>query len=408
MVCPSENEDLRTRLSEATAILDALRNGSVDALVTWPGVVSLKGADRPYRAFFEAMNEGALSLDSDGRVLHANPRFAAMAGVAAAAVQGTLLRERVVAQDWPPVADLLAGGVAGACEARLDLGHEAWLPVRISARPLAIDDQHVWCVVVTDLSDRYRAEKALKATNRNLDRRSADLAIANRELESFVYAVTHHLRAPIRAVRSFAQALALDYGDRLDETGRGYVTQIQSAGHSIGHQVNGVIELARLSRYAMLAEPVDLSALARQCLQGLAAEQPGRLVAVTVETGLTARTDRRLVEVVLDSLLSNAWKFTAGCSPASVDVYRERAMNGDWICVADNGIGFDMAHTRHLFQPFQRLHRQEEVPGVGVGLALAHRAVHRLGGRVEASGALGQGAVFKFTLGDVEDPSVEN
>jgi signal transduction histidine kinase len=165
--------------------------------------------------------------------------------------------------------------------------------------------------------------------------------------------------------------------------------------------IDGLLALSRSTRGELRHDVLDISSLAESLLAELAHSDPGRQVAVQVEAGLQARGDARMIEAVMRNLLGNAWKYTAHAAAPSIRVYAEERDGARYTCVADNGAGFDMAHANRLFQPFQRLHRQEEFPGIGIGLATVQRIVHRHGGLIEALGEPGKGAVFRFTLSEV-------
>jgi len=254
------------------------------------------------------------------------------------------------------------------------------------------------------ITERKQAEAAIAWLNADLERRiaerTAELSAANRELDAFAYAVSHDLRTPLRAMSGFSQALAEDYGGQLQGEAKLYLDQIGLASRKMGDLIDGLLALSRSTRGALQYGTVDLSALAQQLLAELAQAEPGRTVAVEVAAGLGARGDARMIEALMRNLLGNAWKYSAHAAAACIRVYATERGGERCFCVADNGAGFDMAHANRLFQPFQRLHRQDEFPGIGIGLATVQRIVQRHGGRIEARAAPGQGAEFCFTLPD--------
>ncbi len=284
-------------------------------------------------------------------------------------------------------------------------GSDNWL--RWEIRPWNTARGSIGGIVVfsEDITRLTLANREIIRLNAGLElrvsERTAELASANRELESFAYAVSHDLRAPLRAMSGFSLALMEDYGHQLTGDAKAYLDQISLASRKMGELIDGLLTLSRSTRGELQRAPVDLSAMARRLLAQFAREEPSRRVNIDIAENLIARGDARMLEAVLTNLLGNAWKYSARVSEARLRVYAEDRAGRRWFCVADNGAGFDIAHAQRLFQPFQRLHRQEEFPGIGIGLATVQRIVHRHGGEIEARGEPGKGAVFCFTLSGV-------
>jgi light-regulated signal transduction histidine kinase (bacteriophytochrome) len=224
---------------------------------------------------------------------------------------------------------------------------------------------------------------------------SAELAAANREVEVFASAVSHDLRAPLRAIDSFARALAEDHGAALGDEGGLFVTRIVANAERMQQQIADLLGLARLVRAEIARQPVDLSAAAATVIDDLRRGDPGRAVTVRIAPGLRADADPRLAGLLLGALLGNAWKFTRGRADAAIDF---AAADGGAFVVGDNGAGFDMASAERLGRPFQRLHHQHDFAGNGIGLATAQRIVARHGGRLWFDAAPDRGARFFFTL----------
>ncbi len=225
-----------------------------------------------------------------------------------------------------------------------------------------------------------------------------ELKYKNKELEAFSYSVSHDLRAPLRSIDGFSQAVIEDYGDRLDDTARNYLQRIRAAAQRMAELIDDMLLLARISRAQVNRERVDLSALAQTVAEELKSQNPERSVTVKIQPGLALHADRGLMRVLLDNLLGNAWKFTARTSNAQIELQAQTRDADTVFFVKDNGAGFDMAHAGVLFQPFQRLHDAADFPGTGIGLATVQRVVDHHGGRIWAEGAVGRGATVFFTV----------
>jgi signal transduction histidine kinase len=245
---------------------------------------------------------------------------------------------------------------------------------------------------------RQQAERHIQELNERLSRDNAELQALNKELEAFSYSVSHDLRAPLRAIDGFSQALLEDQAERLDESGRDSLMRVRRAAQRMGVLIDDLLKLARITRAELSVDDIDLSALAREIVEDLQAHAPQRRAEFVIASGLGARGDPRLVRVALENLLSNAWKFTAGREPARIEFGATVADGGPAYFVRDNGIGFDMAYAEKLFGAFQRLHDSHRFPGTGVGLATVQRIIHKHGGRVWAQAENDKGATFYFTL----------
>ena len=298
----------------------------------------------------------------------------------------------------------MAAGVPYECDAEVTRpdGTHRWITARGEATRDADGTVINLHGTVQDITERKHAEEEIRSLNADLERRvferTAELTAANRELDSFAYAVSHDLRAPLRAMSGFSQALVKDYGDQLQGEARVYLDQIGLASRKMSELIDGLLALSRSTRGELRHDVLDISSLAESLLAELAHGDPGRQVAVQVEAGLQARGDARMIEAVMRNLLGNAWKYTAHAAAPSIRVYAEERDGARYTCVADNGAGFDMAHANRLFQPFQRLHPSAEFEGMGIGLAIVRRIVRRHGGRIWAESVPDEGATFFFTL----------
>jgi hypothetical protein len=314
-------------------------------------------------------------------------------------------------EDRPLIAEAVRKAVEEACPYDLELrlvsarGVTKW--VHTIGSPIVQDGRVVRVQgALQDITDRRRIELALRDSEthhratleQRVAERTVELQAANEELESFAYAVSHDLRAPLRAMGGFGQALLDDYGTVLAPEGREYLGHIINASHRMGGLIDGILQLSRATRGELARVPVDLSALAEALLADLAGTEPERAVRVRVQPGILVQGDPRLLEAVMGNLLGNAWKYTSRTAEASIEVDTAREDGKRWIRIRDNGCGFDMAFADKLFKPFQRLHRQDEFPGLGIGLATVQRIVRRHGGELKAVSAPGRGACFQLSL----------
>lgn len=255
-----------------------------------------------------------------------------------------------------------------------------------------LSDQYA---ITLENADLVTEQKKLAA---QISERNVQVEAANKELESFAYSVSHDLRAPLRSMDGFSQALMEDYASKLDPAAVEYLKQIRSSSQHMGQLIDDLLKLSRMSRAAMKMQRVDLSALAMKIGVNFANSDPRRRVKFNIPANIIGYGDETLLEVALQNLLDNAWKFTSRTPAAIIEfgtIERDGRTN---YFVRDTGAGFDMQYVDKLFGPFQRLHTVHEFEGTGIGLATVYRIITRHGGRVWAEGAVGQGATFYFTL----------
>jgi PAS domain S-box-containing protein len=249
-----------------------------------------------------------------------------------------------------------------------------------------------------DITERKQSEDAIKRLNQNLELNAARLEAANRELEAFAYSVSHDLRAPLRGIDGFSQALLEDYSDRVDAQGKDYLKRVREASQRMGHLIDDILSLSRVSRSEMRKERINLTEIANTIASELRNTSPNRDVEIVIAEGVYANGDQRLLRLVLENLLINAWKFTSKQPRSNIEFGITTINEQEAYYVRDNGAGFDMAFAKKLFGAFQRLHPEKEFPGTGIGLATVQRIIHRHSGKVWAEADVGKGATFYFTL----------
>ena len=253
-----------------------------------------------------------------------------------------------------------------------------------------------------EVSERRRAEGEILRLNSELEQRvrerTAQLEYTNGELEAFCYSVSHDLRAPLRSIDGFSQALIEDCSKELSEAARGYLARIRASTERMAQLIEDLLNLSRVSRGDLDLQDVDMADLAGRVVADMRHREPGRDVEVTIWEGMRANGDPRLLRAALENLIGNAWKFTLKAAHPRIEVGVLRDSQRSTFFVRDNGAGFDMKYANKLFAAFQRLHSVNEYQGTGIGLATVQRIVHRHGGRIWADARPGKGAVFFFTL----------
>lgn len=364
---------------------------------------ALKESEHRLFQLLDALPVAVFVLDGAGRPYYANRRSQEILGrgivpdapperlpeVYRAVVAGT---DRPYPPERQPIAQALAGTAAHTADMEIRRPDGA-VPIEVWAAPVFDTAGGVAFAIAAfqDISERRRAEAALR-------RYAAQLEAANAELDAFAYSVSHDLRAPLRAIDGFSQALLEDCGDRLDAAGRAHLARVRQATQRMAQLIDDLLNLSRVTRAQMRLAPVDLSALAQRIAAELRHSAPDRAVEFVIAPGLVVQGDPGLLHVALENLLANAWKFTAPRARARIEVGVTVHAGRPAYFVRDDGVGFDMRYADKLFGAFQRLHAAEEFPGTGIGLATVQRIVHRHGGRVWAEGAVDRGATFYFTL----------
>ncbi|MFC5569160.1 CHASE domain-containing protein [Lysobacter yangpyeongensis] len=371
-------------------------------------------SEQRFRSSMEYSAIGKALLDSEGRIVEANPALGRIVGRSLESLAGEPFDSLFEDEDAS-----LRSGEEGETDANgiyrvtRHLRREGDLPrqAQLTYAPVqgGVGQDVTGLVQVEDVTERVRAQARVQALNRTLEARvvmrTRELSQANQELEAFAYSVSHDLRAPLRSIEGFSRILIERYESQLDEGGRDYLWRVRKAALRMGELIDAILQISRLGRAELRREQVDLSRMALEVVDELRADDPGRDLAVRIMPGLAAVGDATLLRNLLGNLLGNAWKFTRGREGAVIEFGAFDVPGGETeFYVRDNGAGFAQAYVDKLFRPFQRLHSQETFSGHGIGLASVRRIVERHGGRIRAEGREGEGAVFYFTLPEAGEP----
>jgi PAS domain S-box-containing protein len=302
-------------------------------------------------------------------------------------------------------------------------------PVEISLSPLKVTDQDGLNVIaaIRDITKQVESREVIKKLNENLERlveertaeleklysevhdmnkelesrvakRTLELEESNKELESFSYSVSHDLRAPLRSIDGFSNKILKDYGHLLDDQGKDYFSRVINASQKMGHLIDDLLKLARLSRVEMNITTTNLSVLAEHIAMELKSASPERNADFIIQPGMIDKADHSLMQIALQNMFGNAWKYTKNNEQTKIEFSSFRRDNITVYFIRDNGVGFDMRYVNKLFGAFQRLHNVSEFEGTGVGLATVKRIIRRHHGTIWAEGEVNQGAIFYFTL----------
>jgi PAS domain S-box-containing protein len=271
-------------------------------------------------------------------------------------------------------------------------------PVEVSLSPLETEEGLLVSAAIRDITRRRQIEADIQKLNDDLKQRAGQLEAANKELEAFSYSVSHDLRAPLRSIDGFSEALLEDYGELIPPEGREYLGRVRVSAKRMAVLIDDLLNLSRITRAAVQRRFLNISRMAEEIISTLRESQPERQVTVTIMPDLMVEADPHLLRIMLENLLGNAWKFTSRREQALIKFGQQSRVKERTFFVRDNGAGFDMAYANKLFGVFQRLHQESEFPGSGIGLATVQRIINIHGGHIWAEGREGQGATFYFTL----------
>ncbi len=385
---------------------------------------ALRESEARYRIAFDQQYQFICILDPDGIALEVNDLPLKIGGYQRDQVVGRPFWQAAFWEQMPEIQELW--------KQRFDRLREDFQPIRdiepfmdssggihyaqSTTSAILDDDYNLKFILIeaSEITEQRQAEKQrdellekVQELNVNLElrvkKRTAELKAVNKELEAFSYSVSHDLRAPLRSIDGFSQALLEDYTDKLDEHGQDYLNRVRNSAQRMGQLIDDLLQLSRVNRNEISHEQVDMAAMAEHVIEELRNGEPERQVTFEHGKDLVVDGDPRLLRVMLDNLLGNAWKFTAQQEQAKISFGRS-ADNPKLFFIEDNGVGFDMKHSDKLFGAFQRLHRVTEFPGTGIGLATVQRILNRHGGKIWAEAEPNQGATFYFSLVNVRKP----
>lgn len=368
-------------------------------------------SDKYLASILEHAPDAIVSLDPAGRIVSWNRGAEELFGYGHEAAVNMRLDQLTIAEKGTRLRGWFETAVAGSAVVQEEItfrrssGEDFFAEVTFA--PIRDDLGEVMAVALTarDVSARKRDEEELRRIRLELEervvKRTAALRSVNRELEAFTYSASHDLRAPLRGIDGFSQALLEDYGAALDETAGRYIERIRAGAQRMGDIIDSLLLLSRISQSELTVTRVDLGQLARETVGELREREPDRRVDLRVTPGLVVQADHRLMRVAMENLLNNSWKFSRERDDAVIEVGRVEDRPRDTFFVRDNGAGFDMTYGEKLFVPFQRLHHPRRFEGTGIGLGTVQRVITRHGGRVWAQGEPGTGATFYFELPEV-------
>ncbi len=371
----------------------------------------LKGLEERYRLSFENVTDIIFTVDTDLNISTVSPSLEKILGYPLSdfvgqpvSVLGKVLTPESLEHALREIDLILKGETIRASIYRLITADGTMKYGEVSGSPIMHNDRIVGMIsIVRDITARKQAEDELKRLNQELERRVAErttqLEMMIKELDAFCYSVSHDLQAPLRAIDGFSRILLDKYWDQpLDETGRDYLERVCKRTQHMGQLIDDLLKLAKMSQSDFRSRSVNLSGMVRTIVEQYRQADPGRTVSVTIQEGIIVHGDPDLLQIALECLIDNAWKFTGKAEQPRVEFGMHLKEGRRTYFIRDNGVGFDMAYADKLFGAFQRLHRTGEFAGTGVGLATVKRIMTRHGGQVWAEGTVGKGATIFFTL----------
>jgi hypothetical protein len=371
---------------------------------------TLKKRDEQLRLITDNMLDIVVHIDSDGFIHYLSPSVKTVLGYNPEEILGlkiSELKKFVHPEDFPTVKtgfEQVFTNNTSIVEYRCQNVNGNYLWLEAIGNVLASNSQKLRgaVFVIRNINDRKIAENKLKQYHDELEKmvieRTAELETINKELESFSYSVSHDLRAPLRRIDGFSQALLEDYSDKMDEQGLYYLNRMRIASQRMAQLIDDLLELSRLSRTTIKIEDVNLSSMAKNIANELKTNHPQRDVNFIIGDNIMVKGDPRLFQILMENLLDNAWKFTSNKRESIINFGFQDDNGRLTYFVKDNGCGFNMEESEKIFKPFKRLNSENKFPGSGIGLATVQRIVAKHGGVIWAQGEIGIGSTFYFTL----------
>jgi len=360
-----------------------------------------------YFDLYDLAPVGYMSVSKQGLIIKANLTAATLLGVSRNTLSKALMTRFIIKEDqdiyYLHIKALFETGEQQKCELRMVKkdGSSFWAMLDATAAQDA-EGENVCRIVISNITERKQIEEEIRKMNDELESRvrgrTDQLEDSNKALEAFSYSVSHDLRAPLRSIEGFSQAILEEYREKLDETGRNYLDRVCAAAKRMEQLINNTLKLSQVNRFDFQCEAVDLSRMVREITEAHQKSNPDRAVNVIIREGIIVQGDHQMMKIVLGHLLDNAFKFTGKQAQPRIEFDKTIKDNETAYYVRDNGAGFDMAYVDKLFGPFQRLHTAEEFAGTGIGLATVQRIIHRHGGQVWAEGETGKGSTLYFNL----------
>lgn len=395
--------ELQSRLDEAEQTLTAIQNGDIDAIVAPNGsdgskVYTLESADSLYRNLVQEMNEGVATLTYDGIILYSNTKLASMLQIDMNEIIGLSINDFIIPKDLEKYQTIFDQGLETSSSGEISIKsvEGSVIPVYISINNLK--RLNVKYVVITDLSDQKHHEELKKAYD-EIEKRTLDLERSNEDLKHFAYVASHDLREPLRMIASFLQLLEKCYKDNLDQEANTFIEFAVDGAKRLDNMINDLIEYSKVTNNKMEFSSIKLENVLNEALISLMVPIKENNAIITYDTLPVVNGNKQLLIQLFQNLIGNAIKYRSQDDP-QIHISALKEKDQYLFSVNDNGIGMDSEHINRIFTIFQRLHRNDEYEGTGIGLAIAQKIVYQHGGQIWAESELGNGSTFYFTISE--------